>query len=199
MVKIGVVGVPGSGKTTLSRAIAARCRGISSLKHVELVQEYARRYLAKHGEVTSILEQYRILEKQLEWEESVCNSKLDIMITDSPLFLGFLYCCELPKSNSKEVTFFNDVFKKMVKLNYPTPRYDIIFHLNPVLKPVRDGVRAELHFNEQWRDKADSMIKATMNIFKPVQFFVLGQKGLTPRVNFCIDKIKRYLNEKAHS
>lgn len=196
MLKIGITGVPGAGKTTLSRAIAAKCRGIEGLKHVELVQEYARRYLSKHGNITSILEQYRILKKQQEWEDNVCNDKLDIMLTDSPIFLGFIYTCSLPKRNSKEIMFFNDVFKEMVKLNYPKPRYDIIFHLSPDLNPVDDGVRVEQHFNEEWRKEADIMIKSAMIIFKPAHFYILEKKDLDQRVNSCISIIKKHLQEK---
>lgn len=195
MIRIGLCGVPGSGKTTLSRSIAAACRGVEGLKHVELVQEYARRYLSKYGAIESILEQYRILEKQFEWEQSVCNDKLDIMITDSPIFMGFLYCTELPKSNSKEIMFFNDIFKKMVKLNYPTPRYDAIFHLCPTVKPIDDGIRPEQHFDEEWRKKADMMIRATMEIFKPKTFFVMEQETLEQRTEFCIGMIKKILQK----
>jgi GTPase SAR1 family protein len=66
-IKIGIVGVPGSGKTTLARALASKCRSIDRLKNVELVSEYARRYISKHGSISSMSEQYRILEKQAEW------------------------------------------------------------------------------------------------------------------------------------
>jgi nicotinamide riboside kinase len=192
-IKIGITGVPGAGKTTLARALSAKCREIPELKHVELVSEYARRYLSKHGDISSILEQYRILEKQVEWEDSVCNEKLNVMISDSPIFLGFIYCCDLPKSNSKEVMFFNDIFKKMVKLNYPRARYDIIFHLEPLLKPVDDGIRAKEHFNDEWRMHANSMIKMTMSIFKPVKFFSIGSLDLNEKIDFCLKEINEYI------
>jgi len=196
MLRIGLTGVPGAGKTTLARALAASCRGIENLKHIELVQEYARRYISKHGNITSIYEQYRILEKQLEWEESVCNEKLDIMITDSPVFLGFIYCTELPKNTSKEIMFFNDIFKKMVKLNNPIPRYDAIFHLGPTLKPVNDGVRPDEHFDESWRQKADIMIRSTMEIFKPANFFIINGDNLESRVAICIHSLEKLLSEQ---
>lgn len=189
MLKIGVTGCPGSGKTTLTRSLAAQCRTIEKLKNVELVNEYARRYISKHGNIDSIFEQYRILEKQLEWETSVINEKLDLMLTDSPVFLGFIYCIELPKSNSKEIMFFNDIFKKMVKLNNPEPRYDIIFHLNPTLKPVNDGVRPDEHFNEDWRQKANLMILATMEIFKPKFLKIIDCPNLEDRTEICLKTI----------
>jgi nicotinamide riboside kinase len=196
MIRVGLTGVPGSGKTSLSRAIASKCRSIEGLKNVELVQEYARRYISKHGEVTSVMEQYRLLEKQTEWEDSVSTDKLDIMLTDSPIYLGFIYSAGLPKSNSKEIMFFNDIFKKMVKLNYPKPRYDIIFHLSPDLIPVEDGIRSKLHFDKNWRKEADIMIKATMIIFKPVHFYILEQKDFDKRVNICLEIIKKKLEGK---
>jgi nicotinamide riboside kinase len=196
MILVGITGVPGSGKTSLSRAIASKCRNIKGLENVELVQEYARRYISKHGEITSIMEQYRLLEKQCEWEDSVLSDKLDIMITDSPVFLGWIYCVGLSKGTSKEIMFFNDIFKKMVKLNYPKPRYNIIFHLNPDLKPVNDGIRLKQHFNKEWREEADIMIKATMMIFKPSHFYVLEQKDFDKRVSTCLEIIKKKLEGK---
>jgi nicotinamide riboside kinase len=195
MLKIGITGVPGSGKTTMARAVASKCQGVIGLEQVELVQEYARRYISKHGKIENIFEQYRILEKQLEWEQSVCNDKLDIMITDSPVFLGFNYSCELPKNDSKEVMFFNDIFKKMVSLNYPVPRYDAVFHLGLELKPLDDGIRPPQHFDENWRKKADMMIRATMNIFKPYLFYTLEQEDLNQRAEFCINRIKSLLKK----
>lgn len=85
MIRVGITGVPGAGKTTLSRSIAAECRGIETLKKVELVQEYARRYILKHGSITSILEQYRILEKQCGFDKyiaSMCFHHKDPKIKD---------------------------------------------------------------------------------------------------------------------
>jgi nicotinamide riboside kinase len=92
--------------------------------------------------------------------------------------------------------FFNDIFKRMTKLNYPKPRYDIIFHLSPILKPVDDGIRSEQQFDEAWRKEADIMIKSTMIIFKPTHLYILEQKDLNTRTNFCIEKIKKHLKEK---
>jgi nicotinamide riboside kinase len=103
MLRVGICGVPGSGKTSLSRALAVACRGVDQLKHVELVNEYARRYISKHGQIESIFEQYRILEKQLEWEDSVCNDKLDIMITDSPIFWVSSTVVNFPKPIPKKL------------------------------------------------------------------------------------------------
>ena len=115
---------------------------------------------------------------------------------DAPIFLGFIYCCEMPKNNSKEIMFFNDIFKKMTKLNFPIPRYDIIFHLNPDLKPINDGIRPELHFDEQWRQSANQMIITTMSIFKPKLFYSITHKDLESRTKLCLEKISEIMQIK---
>ena len=181
----------------MARGLAAECRNHPELKNVELVSEYARRYISKHGPVESVMEQYRVLEKQVEWEDSVCNDKLDIMISDSPIYIGFLYCVILPKNTSKEVMFFNDIFKKMVKLNYPIPRYDIIFHLSPKLKPVDDGIRLPEHLTDSWRLEADAMLRAINQIFKPASISEVTVTSQTARVKHCINFINSYLKTQS--
>lgn len=88
MLRVGIIGVPGTGKTTLARGIVSKCRTLPDFKSVELVSEYARGYISKHGPVEAIWEQYRIMEKQIEWEDSVPD-KVDVLVTDSPIHLGF--------------------------------------------------------------------------------------------------------------
>ena len=113
----------------MARAVAAGSRTILGIDNVELVCEYARRYIAKYGNIESIMEQSRILEKQYEWESNVINNDLDLLITDSPVHMGFLYVMEIRDPNNlKEIInvhgIFNDIFKRMSKINCP-PRYYI--------------------------------------------------------------------------
>lgn len=112
MLKVGFIGVPGAGKTSTARGLAALCRRNDKLSKVELVSEYARRYITKQGPIDTITDQFRIIEKQLEWEESIAP-ETDLMITDSPIHLGFLYALELRKlDNPKDIMYLNDIFKK---------------------------------------------------------------------------------------
>ena len=66
MIRVGFTGVPGAGKTSTARALVSKLRSIEGFKRVELVQEYARRYISKHGSMTGLWEQYRIINKQVQ-------------------------------------------------------------------------------------------------------------------------------------
>jgi len=192
MIRVGFTGVPGSGKTSTARALVSKLRCYDEFKRVELVQEYARRYISKHGPMYEIWEQYRILSKQKEWEDSVANDKLDILVTDSPVFLGFIYAVEFSKKTEKDVMVYNDIFKLLTKLNFPEHRYDMIFHLPPVVEPVDDGVRVPQHLDPKWREAANRMIVTTMNIFPPKNYFEITSTSLDQRVDDCIDILTTY-------
>lgn len=188
MIRIGFVGVPGSGKTSTARALASTCRRIDGLNNIELNSEYARRYIAKYGTIDNCWEQYRILKKQLEWEESVGSP--DILITDSPIFLSLVYATMLSDGSRKDVMIVNDLFSEMNKLNNPDPRYDIIFYLPPKLKPVDDGIRSADQFDDSWRNDAAEDIKGIFRLFKPAIFYTVDSVGLRERVEECLTIIE---------
>lgn len=191
MKRIGFVGVPGSGKTSTARALTAFCRQ-NDFKNIELVSEYARRFIAKYGNPESLTDQYRITEKQVEWEESI-PLQTDLMITDSPIFIGFLYALNIRDINSRKDTMYvNDLFKRLNKLNINC-RYDIIFFLPPILKPVADGVRPELHFNEEWREKASNELKFIFSMFPSKNFVILKEVDIEKRVAECLKYMKEFL------
>ncbi len=198
MIRIGFTGVPGAGKTSTARAMVAQMRKTTEYSKVELVQEYARKYISKHGEIEHLWEQYRITNKQIEWEDSVCTDKLEVMVTDSPVFLGFLYANQMPRRKPKDVMLFNDIFKMMTKLNHPYPRYNYIFHFPPVLTPVDDGVRAPHQFNQEWRDDADMQIRALFKIFRPGFFVDIKAENIDDRVKECMSflGLERKANEQ---
>jgi nicotinamide riboside kinase len=193
MFKIGMTGVPGSGKSTLARAVAAGSRTTLGLDNVELVCEYARRYIAKYGNIESIMEQSRILEKQYEWESNVISNDLDLLITDSPVHMGFLYVMDIRDPNNlKDTMYVNDIFKRMSKINCP-PRYDIIFHLPPIWKPVTDGIRPDHHFEDGWRSEADFKIQFIFKLFPPKNFITIESGTLEERIEECFKHCEKLL------
>lgn len=131
MKRIGISGIPSSGKTSLARTLASACS--KKYKYIELISEYARQYISKHKSIDSIWEQIKITDTQIEWEDNVAT-KTELIITDSPIYLGFLYAIDLVKfNNPKDIIAYNDLFKSLTQLSN---RYDLIVHLNPVLQTM---------------------------------------------------------------
>jgi len=183
MFRVGITGVPGSGKTTLARSLSSR---LSNTFNTELISEYAREYISKHGTINYLWEQYRITNKQIEWEDSV---KCEILVTDSPIHLGLLYASNFEIANDKDLMCYNDIFKL---LNKHRSRYDIIFHLEPDIKPIADGIRAKKHLEDNWISESNMFIKTIFNCLFPSNSFVIVKEiNLDKRVSFCLEKIKQ--------
>ncbi len=189
--RVGFVGVPGAGKTSTARGLSSVCRRIEGLKNVELSAEYARRYIAKYGAIEFPWEQYRILKKQLDWEDTV--GAVDLVLTDGPVFLSFMYATRLSTGSPKDVMVVNDLFSEMNKLNSPTPRYDVIFHLPPKVQPVADGVRAPEQFDPEWRAKADADLRAVFKLFPPRFYYTVEAVDLDERVQECLEMLRGYM------
>lgn len=196
MIRVGFMGVPGAGKTSTARALAAACRGIDGIKNVEIVPEYARRYIAKFGGIEEPWEQVRVLNKQIEWEDTA-SAKADLIITDSPVHLGLAYTLFFPRRSMKDVMLVNDLFSMLTKLDFPKPRYDIIFHLPPVLKPVDDGVRAAVQFDDDWRRAMDKRLVSVFRMLPPTRYCSIKATALDSRVGEALWVINTYLaNER---
>lgn len=192
MTRIGFIGVPGAGKTTMARAVAGFIRAHTKYKTVELVSEYARQYIHKYG-IDSLHDQMRIYKKQLE-EENRYPDTTEVIITDSPIFLGLGYSIELRTEGlPKHTMIINDLFKEMNKLN-EVPRYDIIFHLPPKLKPIRDGVRGEHQFDQGWRNEMDKKLLSIFYIFPPRKLITINSTDINDRIKECMDHINAYGN-----
>jgi nicotinamide riboside kinase len=186
---IGISGIPGAGKTSLARALASECRHDKRFKNIELVSEYARRYISKHGFIEHIWEQFRITEKQIEWEDSI-HEETDLIITDSPIYLGFFYAKSFVNfRDPKEVMIYTDLFKRLIKLNN---RYDLIIHLDPILQLIRDGVRSKLHFDQKWREESNGALFAIYSIFGQKNVEVVSEKDMEKRVKICFQLFKKY-------
>lgn len=189
MIKIGFSGIPCTGKTSTARAFAIAARELDGISKIELVSEYARSYISKHKSIEHIWEQYRIINKQTCWENSLPSS-VDLMVTDSPLPLAFLYACDAHVAGSKNDMVLSDIFKLILEESTERP-YDIVFHLPPFAIPLEgDGVRPELHLQDEWRKESDDFIRSSFKQFKPKYFFIVEENSIEARVKFCINKLK---------
>jgi deoxyadenosine/deoxycytidine kinase len=180
MIRVGFIGVPGAGKTTTARAVAGAVRMHTKFSTIELVDEYARRFIAKYG-IPSVYDQMRILNKQLTQEDKFPEST-QLLVTDSPIFLGLGYAMENREpGNGKHTMIINDLFKDMNKLN-EIPRYDIIFHIPPKVEPVKDGIRPEHQFDPAWRQKMDLKLLSLFYVFPPHKLITIQSTSTNERV-----------------
>jgi nicotinamide riboside kinase len=185
-IRVGIAGCPGSGKSTLARSLAGSFVG--QIGSVELVQEYARRYINKYGPIESIYEQMRILKKQTEWEDSIPN-EVDLILTDCPIHIGWAYVMEMRKwENRKEALIVKDVFSEMNRLNYPK-RYDIIFQLKPNYKTEKDGTRTDIQLTRSWMEDMDKNISSSFIVFSPKRNIIIEDIELEDKIKTCKQNI----------
>jgi len=191
MKRIGIVGIPSTGKTTLARHLAGSLAG-SKFKNIELINEYARGYISKYGFTTSPAEQLLILDNQLKAEDSL-PEQTDLLITDSPIFLGFMYGLDIAEEgNMKDAKYINSLFSKMNNLNQPK-RYDIIFYLPDKLTKQEDGVRPEQHLDPVWRKEAEKKLNATFTIFPSTHYIEITSVEIAERTKECIKHLNNLL------
>lgn len=196
MYRVGFVGVPSTGKSTLARALSSKVHEVPEFSRVELVNEYARRFITEYGPNITINDQFRFINKQTEWEDMVPQDHTDLIITDSPVHLAFMYSIDLCTGTKKYVLCLNDIFKLLNKITYP-PRYDIIFHLPwNGIAAVHDGVRTPYQLEDSWRADADIRVRSVFRTFPPRHLHSVESLGVDDRVNECISVMKRLLLKK---
>jgi len=136
MVKIALMGSPSTGKSTLAAGVFTALKNIG--ENGELIQEYIREYIYKHGVPSSVLFQAIIFDKQFRRELAIPED-LDFFVTDSPITLCYLY--GLHYSNPKDLDeremiahLYNNTLEDLY-------RYDMVYVLEHNFEPVDDGVR----------------------------------------------------------
>lgn len=156
MLKVAMAGAQDTGKTTVSRMLSGKLSSKGILTHY--VSEYARDYLPKAGMVTSLAEQLFMTSQQIKREAETPKS-MQVMVTDSPVFLGMVYSLlmtDVNRLDKKAIIMLDRVYDKVLDHG----GYDIVILLPILWEPQDDGVRpAELRaLNESIGSRIDAYL-----------------------------------------
>jgi len=92
--RINLFGGPGTGKSTMAAGLFYELKSLSNKnnhnKQYELVREYVKNW-AWEGRKISGYDQFYIFSKQLRAEEICLKNGVDVIVTDSPLALSYMY------------------------------------------------------------------------------------------------------------
>jgi len=186
MIRIGFSGLPGVGKTSIARGVVSK---LAPDCNVELVNEYARRYITKYGFPEELWEQIRITENQVDWENSIA-AETDVVVTDSPVFLGLVFALVFKRKSIKDDMLLGDLFKKLINENRKN-QYDLIIHISQNREVKADGVRPPIHLDPEWRKNTEHLIMSTIQTFQPKKWIVLEEDDYDKRVTESL----KYINE----
>lgn len=138
MIKIALLGAPGTGKSTVAAYVYALLKdeGLDG----DLVQEYIREHINRHKKVPSITFQNIVYERQLE-KENILPEGLDFFVTDSPHILSYIYAAMyINYDDIDQVELLGDLYLKFLRESRKA--YDLVYVLEHNHRPkMDDGVR----------------------------------------------------------
>lgn len=188
MIKIGLLGGPSSGKSTLAAALFAELKELGW--KTEQVQEYAREFINKNGAITNILNQYLLYEKQSE-KESIVPETIEYLITDSPTILSLIYAIHYatPVNRDHQQMIIN-LYEKFIK--YDRLNYDYLFLLPSIRNYVIDGTRTQ---TAKEATELGNKIKIFLDLHN-MKYSLLHNKETKIRVQSIIQQLKLYDKDK---
>jgi nicotinamide riboside kinase len=139
MIKVALAGAQDTGKTTVARMMSGNLSSRGILTHY--VQEFARDYIPKAGSIDSLAEELFLLEQQAKREKET-PGKMQVMITDSPVFLAYIYSTlmvDLRRISKKDVMMLGRIYDKVLDHG----GYDLVILLPIKWAAADDGVRPE--------------------------------------------------------
>lgn len=186
MIKVAFTGAPDSGKTTLAKMVSAELNLEGYVP--SYIHEFARDYITKYGvRPNTVAEQFYVLGVQEQRERDMCSSSTQIMYTDGPIMLPYIYAIDLVR-DTKDRDMLVDLYGKTLALL--DGRYDIIILLRPFRETVKDDVRAQ-----DWDriGKLDKQIKAFLVIHSMVHIELTSTK-----MEHRVDVVKRIIKAKIY-
>lgn len=113
--KIGICGGPSSGKSETSKILTHKINTEYNGNSF-YVNEYATSFIQKYNRRPEFYDQLLILLGQVEREQSA-SSKSNIMISDSPVFLAYIYTLLLDKPNllSNSNFYIQSIYEKVLE------------------------------------------------------------------------------------
>lgn len=180
MYKIGIIGGPSAGKSTLAAEIFSTCKHNSIT--VDLVQEYAREIFNKGWEIKHPGDQFKLLLRQRE-REDIIPDEIDVMVTDSPTLLSYIYVLQLANvydTHDKEIiaALYNEFLLDL-------DRYDELILLNRVKGYVADGTRKQ---TAEESDKIYEQLKAILDLHS---IYYTSMDGDQEACSKIMNKIKK--------
>jgi nicotinamide riboside kinase len=159
VIKIGIMGAPCTGKTTLAKQLSVELQ-YRWHRLAEYIDEYARQFVAQFGTPT-VYDQYFFFEQQLKKEAQV-SPRTEFLITDSPCYLSYIYGSKVMDTrNEKDRLYFLALVERLAEHLH---RYDYTFYL-PVTDNLieEDGMR--IHTTEDTRMDVDRRIQGFFAIY----------------------------------
>jgi len=182
MIRVAFAGAPDSGKTTLAKMVSANLNLEGYVP--AYIHEYARDYITKYQvRPNTVSEQFFVFYTQFEREEDMCSSSTQIMYTDCPIILSYIYAIDLVKDDRDRDMLAYLYNKTMMVLR---DRYDLIFLLRPFRETVKDDVRAQ-----DWDriGKLDKQIKAFLDLHG-MEYTELTSTKMEDRIGVVEQSIK---------
>lgn len=181
MIRIGIVGAPSTGKTTLAEGISFHYKSNGRLNRVALITEYAREFVKDFGFPTTA-DQKHILDKQLENEKMADGASL--MVTDSPFWLSYVYACHvlnISQNPNRDNYYLNQIHKSIINRLHD---YDLLIYLpfDPLFCEkitVTDGQR--IHTNPEIISNIDAKILGFMNLHD-IEYNVIQETNAEKRL-----------------
>jgi ribosome-binding ATPase YchF (GTP1/OBG family) len=170
--KIGIIGSPASGKSTLSCRLTGELmeRGMSGAR---MVTEYAIEHLGKGNKIESFEDQALLTKKQIDYEKYAEKCTFNPIICDSAIWIGKVYVLANNKKLTKDMEEYLENIEKYKNL------YDMTIYV-PLFSKKSELNTFRVHDSEQAME-LDKLIKTEL---KGARNVIKAPKSLKDRESF---------------